>query len=97
MGRFIDAKAVRRPENAMTGLRLTPSGHALAAGVGAATVGVEALRAQTGPAVVNKQPGVQQPLSTQNNFRQSPNVGATGELAMALSDLQQAEGVSGLQ
>ena len=94
---FADFKAVRRPENAMTGARLKPAGHALAAGIGAAAVGKEVVDNMSGSAVVNRQPGMQQAPRMQADFRQNPASGATGDLAMALSDLQQAEGASGLR
>jgi len=93
---FADFQGVRRPENAMTGARLKPAGHALAAGVGAASVGKEVVDNMTTP-TTRKAPGVQAPPRMQADFRQSPNAGASGELAMALSDLQQAEGTTGVR
>lgn len=90
-----DFQGVRRPENAMTGARLKPAGHALAAGIGAAAIGKEVFDNMATP-VTQKTPGVQKAPIMQSGFRQSPQAGTSGELAMALSDLQQAEGTSGL-
>lgn len=91
----MDFAAVRRPENFMTGARLTPSGHALSAGIGAANSVAKGITGAT-EIKTQKIAGIQKAPVMGADMRQSPTMGSSGALATALADMEQAGGVAGL-
>lgn len=92
---LMDFKAVRRPENFMTGARLTPAGHALSAGLAAGNAAYKGIKSSMSIRT-QELPGIHKAPVMGADMRQSPTMGSSGALAMALSDIENSGGVSGL-
>lgn len=91
MASLMDFKGTRHLFNAGTGARLTKSGKALGTAVGGAGIAAKGVSNMLGTSM-QKGRGITKAPMMGSDFRQSPTMGSSGQLALSLADMKQPPG-----